>query len=91
MNKDCCPICGSPLVELGYCGKKPDNLALMKRKDFCGFLGCSRTDLHDKVVNGVNYRGQVFVRPVLHPKVWRHEPVERKRGENINFFKEVSE
>ena len=70
MNKKVvlCPICGSPLVELGYRGNKPDMLALMRRKDFCGLLGCSRTNLHDKVVDGVNYRGKVFVHPVLHPK-----------------------
>ena len=89
MSKGYCPICGSPLVELEYRGKKPDLLALMKRKDFCGFLGCSRTDLHEKI-GGVKYRGQVFVRPVLHPKVWRSEPVVRKKGEKVNFFKEFS-
>jgi hypothetical protein len=60
MSKECCPICGSPLVEIKYCGKKPDLLALMKRKDFCCFLGCMRTDLHEG--------GKVFVHPVFHPK-----------------------
>ena len=85
-----CPICGSALAEIEYRGKKPDLLALMKRKDFCGFVGCRRMDLHDKVVDGVNCRGKVFVRPVFHPKVWRCDPVKRKRGEKVNFFKEVS-
>jgi len=89
MSKSYCPICGSPLVKLEYRGKKPHLLALMKRKDFCGFMGCSRTDLHDKVVNSVNYQGQVFIHPVLHAKVWRSEPVKLKRGEKVNFFKKV--
>jgi hypothetical protein len=85
MNKNCCPTCGSPLVELEYRGKKPDMLALMKRKDFCCFMGCSRTDLHDKVIGD---KGKVFIHPVFHPKVWRSEPLKRKRGEKDNFFKE---
>lgn len=88
MNKDCCPVCGCPLVEIRYRGKDPKRLAMMKRKDFCGFMGCSRTDLHDKVVDGVNCREKVFVHPVFHPKVWRSEPLKRKRGEKDNFFKE---
>jgi hypothetical protein len=75
-----CPICGSALAEIEYRGKKPDLLALMKRENFCGFLGCMHTDLHEG--------GKVFVRPVFHPKVWRADPVKRKRGENVNFFKE---
>lgn len=59
-----CPICGSKLVVVEYRGKKPDLLALMKSDDFSGFLGCLRVDLHDKVVDGVNYRGKVFIRPI---------------------------
>lgn len=61
-----CPICGSVLVEIEYKGNKSDLLALTKRDDFCGFVGCLRVDLHDKVVDGVNYRGKVFVRAVFH-------------------------
>ena len=82
MSKSYCPICGSPLVKIEYRGKDPKRLALMKRKDFCGFLGCMHTDLHEG--------GKVFVHPVFHPKVWRSEPLKHKRGENINFFKKVS-
>jgi len=63
-----CPICGSVLVKIEYRGKKPDKLALMKRADFCYFVGCIRVDLHDKVVDGVNYSGKVFFRPVFHSR-----------------------
>jgi hypothetical protein len=61
-----CPICGSELVVVNYFGKEPDKLAFMRRDDFCCFLGCIRVDLHDKVVDGVNYRGKVYVKPVFH-------------------------
>lgn len=61
-----CSICGSELVVVKYSGKEPDELAFMRRDDFCGFLGCLRVDLHDKVVDGVNYRGKVFVKPIFH-------------------------
>ena len=64
-----CPLCGSVLVEIAYSGKKPDLLALMKRDDFRGFFGCIRVNLHDKVVDGVNYRGKVFVRPVFKDRI----------------------
>lgn len=60
-----CPICGCVLVWIKYFGDKPDILALMERDDFRGFLGCVRVDLHDKVVDGVDYRGKVFVRPIF--------------------------
>lgn len=60
-----CPICGSPLIELAYKGNKPDFVALAKRDDFYCFLGCKRVDLHNKTVNGVNYRGKVFVRTIF--------------------------
>lgn len=61
-----CPICGSKLVALEYRGKEPDKLALMRRDDLRCLLGCTRVDLHDKVVDGVNYRGKVFLRPIFH-------------------------
>lgn len=60
-----CPICGSVLVKLEYRGNKPNVLALAKRDDFCYFVGCSRTDLHNKIMNGVSYRGKVFVRAIF--------------------------
>lgn len=60
-----CPICGSRLVFVRYSGTNPNTLALMKRDDFRGFLGCIRMDLHDKVVDGVNCRGKAFVKPVF--------------------------
>jgi len=60
-----CPICGSELVELKYRGNKPNLVALAKRDDFLRFMGCKRVDLHNKTVNGVNYRGQVFIRTIL--------------------------
>ena len=62
----CCPICGFALVVVKYLGKERDKLALVELDGFCGFLGCLRVDLHDKVVDGVNYRGKVFVKPILH-------------------------
>jgi hypothetical protein len=64
----CCPICGLKLVPVEYKGKEPDKLALMGRDGFCGFLGCVRVDLHDKVVDGVNYRGKVYVVPIFHSR-----------------------
>lgn len=78
MTENCCPVCGCPLVEIGYSGKDPKRLALMKRKDFCGYMGCTRTDLHEG--------GKVFVRPIFHPKVWRHDPISHKRGKKLKFF-----
>ena len=60
-----CPICGSKLVRVEYRGNKPRLLALMKRADFICFLVCKRVDLHDKIVDGVNYRDKVFVRPIF--------------------------
>ena len=66
-----CPICGSELVVVKYSGKEPDKLALMRRDDFCGFLGCLRVDLHDKVVDGVNHRGKVFLKPIFHRRFVR--------------------
>jgi len=64
-----CPICGFELAPLKYGGKEPDKLALMKRDGFCGFLGCVRVALHDKVVDGVDYHGKVYVVPVFHKRV----------------------
>ena len=55
-----CPVCGSELVPVKYLGKNPKFLALIERDGFCGFLGCIRVALHDKVVDGVNYRGKGF-------------------------------
>jgi hypothetical protein len=62
---DLCPICGSKLVELKYSGHKRSILALIESDGFIGLLGCCRVELHDKVVDGVNYRGKVFVRPLF--------------------------
>lgn len=61
-----CPICGAKLVVVEYLGNNPEILATMKVRGFCGFLGCIRVDLHDKVVGGVNCRGRVFRYPVVH-------------------------
>jgi hypothetical protein len=63
-----CPICGSELVVLEYRGKKRKLLRLAGSDGFCGFLGCNRADLHDKVVDGVSWRGKVYIYPVFHPK-----------------------
>ena len=60
-----CPICGSTLVELEYKGNKPHLLAAMRRADFRCFVGCPHIDLHDKVVDGVNYSGKTFIRPIF--------------------------
>jgi hypothetical protein len=65
-DKEVCPVCGSELVVIEYRGHDPKTLALMKSDGFRGFLGCVRVDLHDKVVDGVDYRGKVFVSPVSH-------------------------
>jgi len=61
-----CSICGSELIKIEYKGDKSEVLALMKRDGFRCFMGCIRVDLHDKVVDGVNYRGQVFVKPIFY-------------------------
>lgn len=61
-----CPICGSELVVIEYLGHESDKLALMKSERFCCFLGCIRVDLHDKIVDGVNHRGKVYVLPMFH-------------------------
>jgi len=63
-----CSICGSEFVVLEYRGKKPEILALIKSEGFCCLMGCIRTDLHDKVVDGVSWRGKVLIRPVFHVK-----------------------
>ena len=60
-----CPICGSELVELKYSGHKRSVLALVESDGFVGFLGCSRVELHDKVVDGVDYSGKVFIVPLF--------------------------
>jgi hypothetical protein len=49
-----------------YLGTKRVFSALMESDDFCGFLGCIRVDLHDKVVNGVNHHNKVYIVPVFH-------------------------
>jgi len=74
-----CPSCGSPYVKIEYKGKEPDLLALTKRDDFCCFVGCLRVDLHDKVVDGVDYRGKVIFRPVFRGREWKMMENERKR------------
>jgi len=60
-----CPICGSKLVELKYSGHKRSILDIIESDGFVCLLGCHRVDLHDKVIDGVNYRGKVFVKPVF--------------------------
>lgn len=65
-SSEVCPICGSELVVLKYLGKKRKLLRLAESDGFCGFLGCIRVDLHDKVVDGVNHQGKAFVKPVFH-------------------------
>ena len=60
-----CPICGFELVVVKYSGSKRDLLALAESDGFRYFLGCLRVDLHDKVLDGVNYRGKVFIRSVF--------------------------
>jgi hypothetical protein len=65
----CCPVCGSELVVLKYSGLKPDLLALVESVGFRCFMGCLHVDLHDKVIDGVNHRGKVYVVPVFHARV----------------------
>jgi len=60
-----CPICGHVLVVVKYSGGKRDLLALAESDGFRCFLGCLRVDLHDKVLDGVNYRGKVYIRSVF--------------------------
>ena len=64
-----CSICRSELIEIEYKGDKSEVLALMKRYGFRCFMGCIRVDLHDKVVDGVNCRGQVFVKPIFYERM----------------------
>jgi hypothetical protein len=68
LGLECCPICGSKLVVLEYRGNEPHVLAMMKRRDFRGFLGCNRADLHDKVVDGVNYQDKAFIKAIFHSR-----------------------
>jgi hypothetical protein len=68
-----CPICGSKLVLLDYKGNDPDILAKMKSPDFRGFFGCNRAKLHDKVVNGVYYRGKAYVEAVFDDNLRRRK------------------
>ena len=74
-----CPICGSVLVKIEYSGRKPHLLALMKHADFRCFVGCIHVDLHDKVVNGVDYRGKVFFRPLFRKAKGAKRPEQRFR------------
>jgi len=60
-----CPICGLELAVVKYSGGKRDLLALAQSDGFRCFLGCLRVDLHDKVLDGVNHRGQVYIRAVF--------------------------
>lgn len=60
-----CPVCGSALVKIEYKGDEAELLAVTKLADFRGFVGCVRVDLHNKVVDGVDYSGKVYVRPVF--------------------------
>jgi len=60
-----CPVCGLELVVVKYSGGERDLLALAESDGFRYFLGCLRVDLHDKVLDGVNYRGKVFIRSVF--------------------------
>lgn len=64
-----CPICGSELVVVKYNGNERRLLALAGSDGFHCFLGCLRVNLHDKVVDGVNHRGKVFIRTVFHERV----------------------
>lgn len=63
-----CPICGSELVVVRPLGEDGSKKAreMAKHEGFCVFLGCLRVDLHDKVVDGVDYRGKVFIEAVFH-------------------------
>jgi hypothetical protein len=38
---------------------------MTKSQGFRFFLGCARAELHDKVVDGVSYRGLCYVVPVF--------------------------
>jgi hypothetical protein len=60
-----CPICGSLLIRLDYKGHKPSMLVLAKHDNFRFFIGCLRVELHNKTVDGVNYRGKVFIKPMF--------------------------
>ena len=60
-----CPICGHVLAVVKYSGGKRDLLALAQSRGFRCFLGCLRVDLHDKVLDGVNYRGKVYIQSVF--------------------------
>jgi hypothetical protein len=60
-----CPLCGSMLVKVNYVGNKPEILALTKHDGFRGLWGCLRVDLHDKIVDGVDYRDKVFIKPIF--------------------------
>jgi hypothetical protein len=64
-----CPLCGSVLVEVAYRGNKPKFLALAKRDGFRCFVGCLRVDLHNKIVDGVDFRGKVFIKPIFEDDV----------------------
>lgn len=63
-----CPLCGSKLTVVKYGGKKRNLLALVRSDNFCCFLGCLHVELHDRVVDGVNYRGKVFIKPIFHDR-----------------------
>ena len=68
-----CPICGSELVEVKYSGRKRCIQALVESDDFLGLLDCLRVELHNKVVDGVNYAGKVFVKPLFGERMERSD------------------
>ncbi len=60
-----CPICGHELDVVKYIGSRRDLLAKAQSDGFRCFLGCLRVDLHDKVLDGVDWRGMVYIRAVF--------------------------
>jgi hypothetical protein len=60
-----CPICGLELAVVKYSGSERDLLALAESDGFRCFLGCLRVDLHGKVLDGVDYRGKVYIKAVF--------------------------
>lgn len=60
-----CPICGSDLRVLEYRGNDPKMLAIVKSRGFKFFLGCKRVVLHNKVVDGVDYRDKAYIYPIF--------------------------
>lgn len=65
------------LVELKYSGHKRSILALVESDGFVALFGCFRVELHDKVIDGVNYHGKVFVRPLFRKAKGAKRPEQR--------------